>query len=128
VARDCLITIKLLNKLFKVSCYEFMKKIIRSISVVPSSYRRYKMIPINLFLIICTIFENVWHHKHPSVFHVTRVFIALRPMGFRPLDHLAQDTGLSTGHAPHHSQCEISISGRMDLLQCLALLDTVDLH
>jgi len=40
-----------------------------------------------LFLIMCTIYENVWHHKMSSLFQVSRVFIALRPMGFRPLDH-----------------------------------------
>jgi len=41
-----------------------------------------------LFLVMCAIFENVWHHKLSSIFHDSRVFVALRPMGFRPLDHL----------------------------------------
>jgi len=37
---------------------------------------------LKLFLIMCAIFENVWHHKLPSVFLFLRVFIALRSMGF----------------------------------------------
>jgi len=63
-----------------------------------------------------TIFENVWHHKIPSVFHGLRIFIALRPMGFRPLiltDHLIQKFQLATHRIT--PQCEISISMRRDI-------------
>jgi len=51
-----------------------------------------------LFLIMGAIFENVWHHKLPSVFRVSQVFIALRPMGFRSLDHLV--SGYRTFNLP----------------------------
>jgi len=81
VARDYLIKIKLFDKLFKASCYGFLAKNSPvhfggavELSALSDDSK--------LFLIMCTIFENVWHHKLPSEFLFLRVFITLRSMGF----------------------------------------------
>jgi len=79
---------------------------------------------------MCAIFENVWNHKLPSVFLVSRVFIALRPMGFRSLDRLV--SGYRTFNWPRtaslpdaklaiYSRCR-NIASRpssLDVLQCI---------
>jgi len=94
-----------------VSCYEFLSKNSPPISVC----RRVLGVYYKLFLLMCAIFENVWHHKLPSVFHVSRVFIALINGILIPWppSRRIQDFQLATRRIT--PQCEIIISRRRDI-------------
>jgi len=68
---------------------------------------------------------GIINFHHYSMFHEFSIFIALRPMGFRPLDRRMQDFQLATHQIT--PQCEISISRRKDIASRASSLDILQL-